>query len=181
MLSAGSSKPRYDPENKSHGFAFKVPGPPAYVKMLASTVLSRSSQGAMTEYHRMIDEKVASLWCIVGCGFCLFSVRYFGSIHVRELVFHAAEGNGMVHWKRMFLLFDLCRAEKCDGIFVHTDNQRIQRWLKRWGFMELDNHNNFRWVHGRQRDINWKPIPELVVPFEGTRIVKFDPASVEGS
>ena len=129
-----------------NGFAFRVPGHPDFVKMLMHTVLPRAAFDGWEYYDRLIDSGTGALWCIVGYGFCLFSVRYFGSLAVRELVFHASQGVSMVHPQRMRLLFDLARAEKCDGIFVHTPNKRIQRWLLRWGFMELVTPGDFRWV-----------------------------------
>jgi hypothetical protein len=144
-----------------HGWAFPVPGPPAYIKLIARTVLPRAAFDGWEYYERLIDNNGATLWCIPGCGFCLFSVRIWGQLGlIRELVLHAAEGVGMVHWKRMHLLFDLARKLDCEGIFVHSPNPRIQKWLKRWGYMELNNKGDFRWVQGRKRTVDMQPIAE---------------------
>jgi hypothetical protein len=142
-----------------YGHAFPIPGPPEYIAMLVGTVLGRASLGHDELYRQLVLQKKATLWFIPNSGFCLFGIRYFGSIKVKELVFYAAEGFNFVKWSRMKMLFALCEQEKCEGIFVHTTNRRIQKWLIRWGFMELNNYGDFRWCHGRQRTIDFGKSP----------------------
>lgn len=135
-----------------YGFAFPIPGPPEYIALLVGTVLGRAALGYAELYRELVLQKKATLWFIPNSGFCLFGTRNFGSVGVKELVFYACEGYNFVKWSRMRMLFALCEKEKCEGIFVHTKNERIRRWLIRWGFMELNNHGDFRWVFGKQRE-----------------------------